>query len=253
MVALCKSLQVTSLSQFVKHVEKLKREAEAGGNPAEFLFRGQPCDKPLIPKLGRIHLKGDLINVEKRMIDQFKRTSHPLTEFQLSNDWDVLALAQHHGLSTRLLDWTQSAFAALWFAVRTPPETSTKPTEVGVVWIFAPTDTDYRRDTDTTSPFDNKATKIFRPKVITRRISALAAVFTAHRIVDGKKFVPLEENRLYEGLLMKLNAHPGSFPSLRRDLDMFGVNYASLFPDLDGLTRYLEWQFSFYSDERRKR
>lgn len=244
---------IKSLSQFVGYIETIKRDVEAAGNKADLLFRGQPCDEPLIPKLGRLDLKGELLDIELLMIDEFERTSLPFTEFQPNDAWDLIALAQHHGLPTRLLDWTQSAYSALWFAVRDPFTTKpkSKSSEQGVVWVFAPDVEDYRLDTKSTSPYDNKAiTKIFRSRVISRRISAQAGMFTVHKIVDQKKFVALEKNRKYKNQLIKLEILPKAFASLRKDLHMFNINYLSQFPDLDGLTKHLEWRYSWFADEK---
>lgn len=247
-----------SLSQFVEYVERAKCERELGGNKGDLLFRGQPCDEPLIPKLGRLKLKGKLTNIERLMIDEFRRTSPPLTEFHPHNDWDVLALAQHHGLPTRLLDWTKSAYAALWFAVREPfkPRENSVAPRQGVVWIFAPSVEDYLADTESLpdkerpSPFDNRdVTKIFRPKVISRRISAQSGLFTAHKIVEKKRFVALEKNKKYMSKLTKLTILPKDFATLRKNLHMFNVNHSSQFPDLDGLAKHLQWRFSWSKDE----
>jgi hypothetical protein len=243
---------IKSLSQYVECIEGIKRDAERVGNQADLLFRGQPCDEPLIPRLGRLKLRGKLVNIERLMIAEFERTSLPLTEFRPDDDWDLIALAQHHGLPTRLLDWTQSAFAALWFAVRYPPTPKAKSQTLqqGVVWVFAPDRNDYRLDTKKTLPCDNQSiTKIFRSRIISRRISAQAGMFTVHKIVDQNRFIALEENKKYSGKLIKLEILPKDFAPLRKDLNMFNVNHSSQFPDLDGLTRHLEWRYSWFTDE----
>src|SRR5437879_1555658 len=134
---------IKAASQLVAKIEKIKREQELSHNGTDLLFRGQPCDRPLLPKLGRCKVRGNLQRIEQLLLEEFERTSLPLREFEPEDKWDLLALAQHYGLPTRLLDWTYSALAALWFAVRNPPQSKHAPGEFenGVVWVLsAPTE-----------------------------------------------------------------------------------------------------------------
>jgi hypothetical protein len=47
---------VSSVQDFINHVDKEKDLAESSGNHADFLFRGQRRDQPLLPKLARLKL-----------------------------------------------------------------------------------------------------------------------------------------------------------------------------------------------------
>src|SRR5438105_914839 len=119
---------IDDLSTFLEIVEELADDAIV-------LFRGQRYQWQLKPKLGRLKPRiGSLIGEEARMLADFKRRSVPLLDFPPANDLEWLAVAQHHGMATRLMDWTENPLAALWFATRNPPEAEEDEPSPGVVW-----------------------------------------------------------------------------------------------------------------------
>jgi len=244
-------ITITNVQEFVDLIDKEKENSEKSGNDADFLFRGQRRDLPLLPKLARLELRGEIKNIEKLIIDEFRRTSLPLSEFQPQDDWDLLSLAQHHGLPTRLLDWTYSALAALWFTVKgTPYKSKDEIVENGVVWLLMPEVEDFRTDIEQYGPLSNKITKIFRPKIISKRISSQAGAFTVHKINEDGKVVKFENHAKFRKKLLKIIVPPLNFPRIRHRLNMLGVNSATLFPDIDGLCSHLEWRYTFLDDEK---
>lgn len=242
--------KIASIQEFIDLIDQAKADAEKSGNDSDLLFRGQPEDLSLRPKLARLDLRGEINNIERLIIEEFKRTSLPLSEFQPEDDWDLLALAQHHGLPTRLLDWTYSALTALWFAVKDVP---IEKDAHSVVWVLIPEVEDFRTDTERYGPLSNKITKIFRPKIISRRISAQLSAFTVHKINDGGRVIRFETHLKFSKKLLKITIPPKHFPAIRNRLNMLGVNSASVFPDIDGLCSHLQWRYSYLKDESKSK
>ena len=228
---------ITSFDNFVHTISKLKNHFSTD----LILFRGQPCDKPLKPSLGRddlIKKTQDIGKFEKELFSDFRKRYIAYSQMQYNNDWDLLALGQHHGLPTRLMDWTESALVALWFA------TEREPDDKGVVYMIVPTDEDIMdvSKKENGSPFDRSSTKFFCPNHISERIKAQSGWFSCHALNKEKGFYKLETMSKYKKKLKKLILTKEIFPEIRSKLNIMGINGSSIYPDLVGLSKYLKWK-----------
>ncbi len=191
------------------------------------IFRGfRKADYPLVPNAGRKTRFGKKLtrNDELTALRLFKQQAIPHLTHPPKNDWEWLALAQHHGLPTRMMDWSRNPLVAAYFAVENEYD--------GDSIIYAYTQS-VSVDTEVISdPF--AADQVFRfiPNHITPRITAQVGLFTIH---------PNPEKEFNSSKLKRFIIDRNFREQLKHILYKYGVHRASLFPSLDGLARHIEW------------
>ncbi len=94
-----------------------------------FVFRGL-SDKKYRLETSLMRLQGQYWQLEKHLLRNFRKYAR-LDADEQGSFWHLLAMAQHHGLPTRLLDWTYSPYVALHFATA---NLDRYPID-GVIWV----------------------------------------------------------------------------------------------------------------------
>jgi hypothetical protein len=236
------TVEIDSIEDYLKLVKERKTRQIKGGYSEDFCFRGQVTDSPLLPKICRLKARGEILDVERKLLGEFKRTNPLLIEqLRAMDDWDYLTLGQHFGLPTRLLDWTDNALTALWFATANAGEPPLN--NYAIVWLLMPDTDDFAIDMEQTHPFDVCETKMIRPRIIKQRINNQSGMFSVLSTADLKEKRNMDESGAYQQKLVKIKVPQRAFTEIRNDLNTVGVNAFSIFPELEGLCTHLQWRY----------
>ena len=241
-------IKVTTIDNIGGYIEYTTQLAKSmhDDNSEMCLFRGHShLDFNLTPAIARPDdLVGDsLKKKESEIYEEFLRLGSMLIDdMKISGDWDKLALAQHHGLPTRLLDWTSSPLIALWFACANKRKTDKADRAIWIFKIDEDRDKVDIRDPANT-PFSDVYPRIFKPAHITERIRLQAGWFSVHDIASENGNKSLEELSSMESRLEKIIIPNDCALGMLKLLDLFHINASTLMPDLTGISLHLKWRY----------
>jgi hypothetical protein len=209
-------------------------------------YRGHSDKKwKLLPSLSR---KKGSVDAELMMIKRFKQNALPFSMSRPTTEAEWLFLMQHHGVPTRLLDWTESPLIALYFSVCEHPKKD------GALWTLLPTklnsfaNIDYKFSLEIPCFDHDKTLESYLPSVLaserTSNLNPLAAIalrsnpriyaqlgtFTiTHRLQKPIEDVGDQKH------VIKLIIPASRKSIIKEQLSYFKINKLTLFPELDNV------------------
>lgn len=295
---------VLTLNGYLEKINEIDKD--------KLYFRGQACRAKegyaLKPSIGRYDFLKEyddyaFMKYEEEILLVFENHLRGHSGYNAKDMWELMALAQHHGLPTRFMDWSSNPLVALYFATReTKKDAKGKPMDSAVYilleqpevympksYITKNEKTDSVKHIELTTvpviesddpyaqyglfsggldddgrgaveieeesnnasstilesthqkataddlktPLQLSKNYIYNPPHVSPRIRAQDGVLLAcYKPMDA-----LEE-QLYTEIVIKASAHA----RIREELDKYGIFDKQLFPDLDGVAKWLKYE-----------
>lgn len=191
--------------------------------------------------------------VNKTLFQRFRARSWYLLDQQERSDWGIVFSMQHHGIPTRLLDWTESFACAVYFA-----HAGRNPCDDAAIYVLDPQALNkeivgeaglvalggneaigriqtfpYHPGFFSNSNIANLSTISVAPILSNPRMRAQRCAFT----LSGDSFLPMEVQ--YEKYVRKITLPANTYEDSQRFLDLVGVGHFGYYPDFEGLRREL--------------
>lgn len=223
---------INSVTDYLKHIPSSSQME------CRVAFRGQGADWPLVPSLCRtphacVGPKASWQSYEQTILRMFQREAPPCLTQPPTDIIEWIALAQHYGVPTRLLDWSFSALHALYFAVD-----DLDATKDGIVWSYSASGYYFGRIEHYNDLYELDSVWLYMPRHLDQRMTSQCGCFTIHPLPKGAEpFSPFEPapGSYFEWSRFRI---PGaSKEDIFHQLDDVGINAHLIYPDLDGLAR----------------
>ena len=244
---LYKSHRIEHPDEFIRQLTGITAPWVSAWGTVRPWYRGIPkVSFSLEPSLFRYRPRSFLLT-ESNFLNQFYSAGARFLDHHTNDRLEMLTIMQHHGVPTRLLDWTENAFAALYFAVRQPEHFN--DAEDAVVWVLEPLRLNEIMRGERTIPFSGA--HLMGPRLPvpmypvhgSSRVGPQRSAFTIHPFSPQHALVKLALAEVDAGRPSFLHALQvkGSARSFIRNAltEAFGQGEFTFFPDLDGLAREL--------------